>query len=208
MTTSAYKVRRATVDDLAQLQALWRAMHLATEELERRPTEFQVAESPDGTILGAVGLEISGRAGRIHSEAYHDFALSEVLRQQLWERLQSVSTNHGLARIWTRETAPFWTRNGFHGPDAGELKRLPAPWAAEQTGWVTLKLRDEEALEMALDKEFTRFKLAEKRRTGKMLRYGKTLTVIGTGLAALLFIGVTIFAIMWVLRYHPEIFRR
>jgi N-acetylglutamate synthase-like GNAT family acetyltransferase len=208
MSPADYQVRRATVDDLPSLQALWASMHLSVSELERKPTEFQVAEAPDGAIAGAIGIEISGRAGRIHSECYHDFGLSEVLRQQLWERVQSLATNHGLARLWTRETAPFWTRNGFHPPDDAELKRLPQSWGTEQPGWVTIQLRDEEALEKALDKEFTRFKLEEQRRTKRMVRGGKILTVIGTGLAALLFIGITIFAILWTLRYHPEFFRR
>lgn len=208
MSPPDYRVRRATVDDLAQLQGLWAKMHLSAAELERRPTEFQVVEAVDGTLLGAIAVEISERSGRIHSEAYHDFGRSEELRAALWERLQSLAANHGLARLWTRETAPFWTRNGFHAPDADELNKLPPPWSADQTGWVTLKLRDEEALEKALEKEFTRFKLEEKRRNESLIRKGKILTAIGTTLAALLFVGVTTFAIIWILRYHPEIFRR
>ena len=208
MSSPAYRVRRAIVDDLPFLQALWASMHLPAAELEKRLTEFQVAEAEDGVLLGAIALEISGRTGRVHSEAFHDFGLSESLRESLWERLQSLATNHGLARLWTRETAPFWGRNGFHPPDAVELKKLPAGWDPELTGWVTLKLRDEEALEMALEKQFTRYKLEEKRRTEKLIRKGKILTIIGTGLAALLFIGVAIFAVFWVLRYHPEVFHR
>lgn len=208
MSAPAYRVRRATVDDLPILQSLWAAMHLPVEELEKRPTEFQVAESADGELLGAVGMEISGRNGRIHSEAFHDFGLSETLRQELWERLQSLANNHGLARLWTRESAPFWSRNGFHAPDEDELKKFPAAWNAELTGWLTLKLRDEEALEMALEKEFTRFKLEEKRRTENLLRKGRILSAVGTILATLLFVGVTVFAIFWVLRYHPHLLRR
>jgi len=208
MSSPPYRVRRATVDDLPLLQALWTEMRLPADELERRPTEFQVVESADGNLLGAVGIEISGRIGRIHSEAYHDFGLSEILREQLWERLQSIAVNHGLARLWTRETAPFWTRNGFHAPDAAESKKLPAAWSPDPAGWTTLKLRDEEALEKALETEFTRFKLEEKRRTEKMLRRGRILNVIGVVLAVLLFISVMTFTIYWLLHYHPHFFGR
>jgi hypothetical protein len=182
-------------------------MHLPTAELERRPTEFQVVEAEDGVLLGTVGIEISERNGRIHSEAYHDFAISEILRQSLWERLQSVATNHGLARLWTRETAPFWTQNGFHVPSAEELKRLPAAWGTDPQGWLTLQLRDEVALEKALEKEFTRFKAEEKRRTEKLLRKGKILTVIGTVLAILLLIAVTTFGLIYTIRNFPQLFR-
>jgi len=207
MTAPAHRVRRATVDDLPILQALWASMHLPTAELERRPTEFQVVEAEDGLLLGTVGIEISERNGRIHSEAYHDFAVSEILRQSLWERLQSVATNHGLARLWTRETAPFWTQNGFHAPSAEELKRLPAAWGTDPQGWLTLQLRDEVALEKALEKEFTRFKAEEKRRTEKLLRKGKILTVIGTVLAILLLIAVTTFGLIYTIRNFPQLFR-
>jgi N-acetylglutamate synthase-like GNAT family acetyltransferase len=208
MSSPEYRVRRATVDDLPILQALWVQMRLPVVDLEKRPTEFQVAESADGILLGAVAMEISGRAGRIHSEAYHDFALSEILRQHLWERLQSLAANHGLARLWTRETAPFWSRNGFHAPDDAELAKLPPAWGRDLPGWLTLQLRDEEALEMALEKEFTRFKLEEKRRMEKVLRQGKILNFIGTALAILLFIGVMTFAFFWVLRFHPHLLGR
>lgn len=208
MSSPNYRVRRATVDDLPILQSLWAAMHLPVNELERRPTEFQVVESEDGALLGAVGMEISGQTGRIHSESFHDFALADVLRQHFWERLQSLATNHGLARLWTRETAPFWSGNGFHPPDANEIKKLPATWGMEPTGWITLRLRDEEALEMALEKEFTKFKLEEKRQTDKMLRRGKILSFIGTALATLLFIGVATFALIWGLKTHPHLFGR
>ena len=183
-------------------------MHLPTAELERKPTEFQVVEGEDGALLGTVGMEIVERTGRIHSEAYSDFAHSEALRHSLWERLQSLATNHGIARLWTRETAPFWSQNGFHAPSPDELKKLPPAWGADSPGWLTLKLRDEEALEKALEKEFTRFKLEEKRRTEQLLRKGKILKFIGTFLAVVLFIGVVTFAVVWLIRTFPQLFRR
>ncbi len=208
MSAPAHRIRRATVDDLPDLQTLWASMHLSAADLERKPTEFQVAESEDGSLLGAIGMEITERIGRIHSETYLDFAHSDPLRQSLWERLQSLATNHGITRLWTRETAPFWTRNGFHAPSVDELKKLPPAWAADTQGWLTLRLRDEEALEKALDKEFTRFKLEEKRRTEQLMRKGKILKFIGTILAVLLFIGILTFAFLWTMRNYPGLFHR
>ena len=83
MSLSVYSVRRATVDDLAALLALWEAMHFSVADLERRLTEFQIVESEDGTLQGAVGLEINDRNGRLHSEAFKDFALADTLRDHL-----------------------------------------------------------------------------------------------------------------------------
>jgi len=69
---------------------------------------------------------------------------------------------------------------------------------------LTLKLRDEAALEMALEKEFNRFKMEERRQTEKTLRQGKILNFIGTALVVLLFIGVMAFAVFWAMRNYPR----
>ena len=110
VSSSKYRVRRATLDDIGQLAAQWEAMHYPTEDLARRVTEFQVAEDPDGKVVGAVGLQIAERQGLVHSEAFSDFALAEHLRPLLWDRVHAVATNHGLLRVWTRGQAAFWNR--------------------------------------------------------------------------------------------------
>lgn len=195
MSQSGYRVRRATIDDLQEMQRLWVGMHYSPIDLEKRLTDFQVAESDDGRLLGAVAMEIAGRQGKIHSECFSDFGLAEPLRQHLWERLQSLATNHGLARIWTRETAPFWAQNGFHQANEDALKKLPEPWAGEQSGWLTLKLRDEEALHFSLEKEFARFKEQELARTGGTLRGVKALKFFSTLVAVVLSIFVVVVCI-------------
>lgn len=195
MSEPAYRVRRATVDDLQGLLALWESMHLPTAGLERRLTEFQMVESKDGRLLGALGMEIAGRHGKLHSEGFNDFALADDLRHQLWQRMQSVATNHGLARLWTQESAPFWNHSGFHPANEESLKKLPGQWVSEQSGWLTLKLRDEEALQLSLDKEFARFKEAEQERTQGAMRRARTLKFVTTLLAVVLALFVIIVSI-------------
>jgi len=126
---------------------------LSAVELERHPTEFHVAESADGAVYGAIALKISGRAGQIHSEAFLDFALADALRQQLWERLQSLATIMACPTLDARKRAVLG-QNGFHAPNAAEANKFPADWGPYTAGWTTLKLRTEKALEMALEKEF------------------------------------------------------
>src|SRR5689334_20536855 len=128
MTSTNYRVRRATLDDVGQLTTLWQSMRFPADELARRITEFQVAEALDGKVLGAVGLQIAQRHGRIHSEAFTDFALADQLRPLFWDRLQGVATNHGLLRFWTQEEAPFWSHCGLIAPDAEALEKLPLLW--------------------------------------------------------------------------------
>ena len=100
-------------------------MNFPAEDLARRVTEFQVAESADGQLLGGAGLQIAERQGLIHSEAFTDFALAEQVRPLLWDRLHAVAINRGLLRVWTREAAPFWHHCGLQPPDAAALEKLP-----------------------------------------------------------------------------------
>ena len=50
-------IRRATVDDLPALHALWLAAQLPADKLKDRVTEFQVVEA-DGKFAGAIGVQI------------------------------------------------------------------------------------------------------------------------------------------------------
>ena len=92
MNAPNYRVRRATLDDIGQLTALWQSMNFPIEELSRRITDFQVAETAEGTIVGVVALQMAERQGRIHSEAFTDFATkygwkNDPGKVQLGERL-------------------------------------------------------------------------------------------------------------------------
>ena len=204
MHSSAYRVRRATVEDLDALRQLWQLMHLPASGLERRVTEFQVAESGDGVLHGALGLEINGRQGRLHSEMFSDFALAETLRELLWQRMQALALSHGLARFWTQETAPFWKQTGFQPPDEAALKRLPAGWAADAPRFLTLELRDEEAVEKALQSNFKLLKAEEAARTQRLLRHGKVVKVIVT----LLTVGLAAFVAFMSLRVLLERYKK
>src|SRR5580765_781319 len=111
MNSANYRVRRATVDDLAALKVLWESMSFGAVELEKKLTEFQVAEAPDGEIAGALGFEINQRHGRIHSEAFAPSSPADIVRPMIWTRLQSLCMNHGVFRLWTQEQSPFWSSN-------------------------------------------------------------------------------------------------
>jgi N-acetylglutamate synthase-like GNAT family acetyltransferase len=200
-------VRRAVVDDLPNLLALWSAMNLPAADLERRLTEFQVAEDENGGLLGALGMEISNRHGRLHSEAFHDFALADPLREILWARMQSVAANHGLVRLWIAESAPFWKYNGFQPAAPDALKKMPAAWSAYESDWLTLPLRDEEALQTSLATDFTKLNEEERRRTEQLLRRARIAKNIGTALAILVAIAGILYCIFLIM-HNPNMMRR
>jgi len=138
--------------------------------------------------VGLVGLQIAERQGRIHSEAFKDFALADQLRPLLWERIHAVATNHGLLRLWTQEQAPFWNHCGLVKADAEALEKLPAIWRGPASDWLTLKLREDIAAVISLDKEFALFKESEKQRTQRAFQQARILKMIATFVARALLV--------------------
>jgi N-acetylglutamate synthase-like GNAT family acetyltransferase len=207
MNSRNHRVRRATLDDIAQLTALWNSMRFNADELARRITEFQVAEDAENKIVGAIALEISERQGRIHSEGFTDFSLADQLRPLLWERLHGLATNHGLMRVWTREQAPFWHHSGLNKPDPAAMQKLPVAWQGGRPEWLTLKLRDDIASLVSVDQEFALFMASEKQRTERALQHAKVLKVIAT-LIALALLGVVLAGAFYVLRHNSGMLGR
>ena len=207
VSLSNYRVRRATLDDIGQLTALWESMQYPIQELARRVTEFQVAEGGDGKVLGAVGLQIVERQGLVHSEVFSDFALAEHLRPLLWDRVHAVATNHGLLRVWTQEQAPFWNHCGLVKADTAALEKLPALWRGPSPAWLTLKLREDVETVISLDKEFTLFMESEKQRTERVFQRARTVKTTATVIAFVLAIAVAAWAVSVFLR-NPQLLGR
>ncbi len=207
MTLANYRVRRATLDDIDQLTALWRSMHFPADELAQRITEFQVAEGPAGGLVGAVGLQVCERQGRLHSEGFTDFALADSLRPQLWERLQSVATNHGLVRLWTQEQAPFWNHCGLAKPDPEAMQKLPAIWRSLAGAWLTLKLKEDIEEVISADKEFALFMQAERERTERTFQQARILKFIAT-LIAISVLFLVIAGAFFIIRRNPQLLHR
>ena len=194
----SYRIRRATTDDLEQLNALWAALSLPAAELEKQFTEFQVAESAEGKIAGAVALQVAGSDGKIHSETFADFALSDTLRPLLWQRLEVVARNHGLFRLWTAETAPFWKKDaGFSAPPG----QPPEAFATERGPWLALRLKDEGADPNLLEAQFQLFRQAEQARRERLLQRAAVVKMVGTLIAVLLFV-FSIAVLVWFFRHR------
>jgi N-acetylglutamate synthase-like GNAT family acetyltransferase len=194
MDLASLRVRRATVDDLPQLIELWQIEQLPWQELEKRMTEFQVADDGVGQILGALGIQIAAHQGKIHSEVFRQAELSDILREKFWARIETLAHNHVLERLWTLETAPFWHGYGFHPPASEVRQKLPPAFGDPAAAWTVLSLRPEhapvEVQKDVIEKEFNLFKEAERARTETALRQGRMIKTIATILAVLLFLGV------------------
>lgn len=173
-------------------------MNFPVTDLKNRLTEFQIVEDASGKVVGAIGFQILQRHGLIHNEAFADFAVADQVRPLLWGRIQSLAMNHGVARLWTRENAPFWTHNGLQTADSNVLERLPEVWNRTNPGWLTLRLKDEEVM-MSLDKEFALFKEAEKQSTAETLAHARKVKLIVTAIGvimALVLVGAAVYLLL------------
>lgn len=190
--SQSWKARRATTEDLPALTRLWTLMRLPGQDLAKRVTEFQVVEDASGTLIGAVGLEIAARQGRLHSEGFTDFALADAARPLLWSRVIALANNHGLLNLWTQEQAPFWKQSGFAEPQGDLSRKFPLEWRACAGKWLALKLREDIEAVLSMDQEFAVFMQAEKERTQRAIRRAKALKSMATLIAAGLFVAVVI----------------
>ncbi len=179
-------------------------MLLPAKKLGKRPTEFLVAETADGKLLGAIGIQIVRRHARLHSEGFFDFAFADEARQMFWERIQTIASHHGVFRIWTQERSPFWRRWNFQPSTAETLARLPEEWNQTGSEWFTLELKDEEVIVNALDKDFAAFMSSEKQNTARVHERAQTLktiiTIIGFS------IGIVCFCVVIYLIVHSNPF--
>ncbi len=195
-------VRRATVDDLETLRRLWSETRLPVQELEKRLTEFQVAVTEVGEILGAVGFRVANRHGHIHSEASLRPDLEDSFRPLWWERFQNLAHNFGLARLWTTEQAPFWLRYaGFKTSTADDRKYLPSAFGLASERWLTLKLREETHPGLTLDQELDLVLQAHKQTVDDIRRRARWWKNLITAAAVLIFVAMVL-AGLYLLRFR------
>ena len=181
MTPLSLRIRRATVDDRAALNAIWTSMRLPADDLEKRLTEFQVVENSGGEVIGALGFQILRQHALLHNESYSDFGVADAARELFWERLQKLAANHGVFRVWTQERSPFWKSFGFQPPKTEILARLPEEWKNEfDGGWLTIQLKNEELIAAVLEKQFVPFMKEESLETKRISEKAKTLNTIIT----------------------------
>lgn len=184
--TPNLRVRRATIDDLNSLRAIWTSMRLPADVLEKQLKEFQVAEL-SGHVVGTIGVQFSNQYALLYCESFSDFSIADAARELFWERIQTLASNHSVFRIWTQENSPFWSRLGLQPASAEILKRLPEQWNIGEGKWLTLQLKDEDAVAAALKNQFAGFMESEKQQTAQISQKARTIKIAITTVGFLIF---------------------
>ena len=198
MTTPNRQVRRATVEDLQVLGALWEQEGLPRKLLEPRFKEFQVVEGEGGELLAALGLANVGTEGCLHSEAFAHPEQADELRSFLWGRAQLQAKNLGLVRIWTQLHSPFWHSNGLRPPTEEWLAKRPPAWSGDPRPWLCLQIRPDLPSELALDKEFNLFREIQREQSERVLRQARILKMIAGVISVIVFVLVLVWAVFFL----------
>ena len=198
MAEPEIRARRATVDDLPGLHALWQHAGLPWDQLERFVTEFILVPNDDGLPLASIGLQAEGDQGLVHSEAILPGQDEEALRAALWQRLQIIARNQGIVRLWTLEDAVFWTTRFESAPDS-VVRSLGATFADPTASWWICVLRDPERAQRLLDE---RMALWEAHRQSDAHQFSDTIArirqaafIIIAGLVIAMMIGMVVYLV-------------
>jgi len=204
--TASFVTRRATVEDLPQLIALWHLERLPADVLDKRFTEFQVVSDDAGQVLAAIGMQISGMHGCLHSEAIARPELGDQLRGLLWKRLQVIIQNHALERLWTTLQVPFWRELDFEVASAEQLALMPAPFKAMEGEWRMKTLRAADA-SAALERELARLKTIQQEETARLQGRVQWMKRLALGVTVIVFLLVVMWAVA-LLKVGPRLWQR
>lgn len=205
MTETRYATRRATIEDLPQLILLWQLEQLPSAALERRFTEFQVVCDDTRQVIAAIGMQISGAHGLLHSESIATPEIADELRELLWKRLRVMIHNHALERLWTQMNIPFWRGKGFDHTSTEQLAALPPQFKENERDWNVLVLRTSDA-NAAIEREFARFQALQQQEKAKMEAFVTWMK--RAAIVAMFFLMLVAAIALIVLRYAPKIFRQ
>jgi N-acetylglutamate synthase-like GNAT family acetyltransferase len=189
-------VRRATLEDLPALRELWKKANLSLPDLEKRFTEVQIAETPEGQIAGALGIRIERLHGILHSEAIPE-PENTALYEAFWQRLQILGRNYGLFRLWTDSTAPYWKTIGFQTPDEKAFEKKPSAVTGQREKLLTLALKEESAEGLTVEQQFELFTQSQKAETERLMQQAQTFKKVAY---AFLFVAIAGFLFVAVLR--------
>jgi len=104
------------------------------------------------------------------------------------------------------EDSPFWTRWGFQPASVETLARLPDEWKNLEGRWLTLELKNEDAINTALKNQFAGFMAAEKKSAAHLAERARQLklfiTIAGFGIFF-----VCLVVAGWLLLHRPALGR-
>ncbi len=210
MDPTSLSARRATIDDLPGLQALWIEAGQPWEELEKFLAEFQVVADESGTLVAAIGLVVEGTEGLLHTETVAAAAVEQAdeLRALLWRRLQIVARNLGVVRLWTAEEAPYWATEFVPAPpEMRHGANLTFLASQPDAGWRVRELVDPVRAKQLVNEQLAIWSASRAQEREQFQRRTRTFMLFSLVLVAAI-IGTCAWMIFRVMNAQPDLLQR
>lgn len=210
MELPGFSARRATLEDLPALQALWQQAGLPWDQLDKFVSEFQVAADESGSLLAAIGLLVEGDNALLHTEAISPAATlkADELRSALWRRVQIVARNQGVVRVWTQEDGEFWHAGVFQPADQAQVKAAGASFLSDiSAAWFVCELIDPAKAKQIVNEQFAIWEASRTQEREDFRRKTRLLMAVAVALATVV-IGVCLWLVFRVITAQPDILKR
>jgi amino-acid N-acetyltransferase len=114
---------RAETDHLGPMQNLLRSAQLPTEGVAENLTDYWVALTESGDVVGLIGLEIHGPDGLLRSLVVHPRQRGHGLAARLCRGLLARVRAESLRAVYllTTDAAEYFARHGFVSVDRNEV---------------------------------------------------------------------------------------
>lgn len=131
MNDSGIMIRPARADEIPQIRALLAKCELPWEDVtESAGIGFLVAVATDGSIVGSVGLELSGPIGLLRSLAVAEDARGMQIGHALVAAAEEEARQQAVAALYllTTTASQFFARRGY-----GVVDRSAAPESLQRS---------------------------------------------------------------------------
>ncbi|HAB19056.1 MAG TPA: hypothetical protein PLX89_15300 [Verrucomicrobiota bacterium] len=207
MESTPFNARRATPEDLPELETLWKDAGLPHEDLGRFVAEFQVATDESGQLAGAIGLLIEGADSLLHSEAMRAGIDADAVRAAMWRRIQIVARNQGVQSIWTQEDANYWRDSGFVAAPADRIASSKATFMDPTAAWLLCFLTNPSRSPNVVEEQLAILKSSQQIEAEAFQRRIKLFRTVSYGLALLVVVLCFVF-LAFLAKNNPDFFRK
>ncbi len=114
--TTAFSIRSGVPDDWEAVQVLLTNSDLPTADIDAGSMErFMIAESPQGDVIGAIGIEAHDEFALLRSLVISEDARQGGVGRALVERLEALAASLGVQELWllTIEADSYFARLGY-----------------------------------------------------------------------------------------------
>ncbi len=125
--TTAFSIRSGVADDWEAVRGLLLAAELPVADIDAGSMErFMVAESAQGDVIGAIGIEAHNKVALLRSLVISADAREGGVGRALVERLEALAVSLGVSEVWllTLEADSYFARLGY---EAQSRDAVPAP---------------------------------------------------------------------------------